>query len=339
MSTLLKRTKLRRDTFQTPPGSPAAKPTLAEHFLRWLDRRNPARNHHKLTRKNLYIFPSRRGFIFFIFVLVLWLLGTNYQNNLILALTFLLISIFIVSILHTYANLAGLEIQLKGAANAYVGDVLEFYVSVINPRKSLCDGLALRWQTSELSATKAQVPGFSSSLVSVPLLAIKRGVLSPPRLCVESEYPLGLLRCWTWLNFDVEALVYPQPLEVALRSTLTEDEHGDGEHPTSGGEDFSALHEYRAGDPLKHVAWKLYAKEQGLYTKEFSQNMSRERWLDFSQVDAVETERKLSALCFWALQFYQQDESFGLLLPGKKIPPNRGENHKAHVLECLARYE
>lgn len=329
MSTLSKRTSV----------FSALREQWQKRFFLWLDRRSPHRHQHSLTLKNLYIFPTRRGFMFLLFVMVLWLLGTNYQNNLILALTFLLISVFIVSILHTFANLAGLDITLKGAANAFAGENVEFFFSIENTSRRDSNGIALRWQESLLDASFCDSEQKTLTSVTVPLQTERRGHVRPQRLLMESEYPLGLLRCWTWLNFDAHALVYPKPIERPLANAAVADEQGDGEHPARGGEDFNALHEYVPGDPIKHIAWKLYARDRGLFTKEFSQNISRELWLDFFQVASNDVEQKLSALCFWALQFSSKDEQFGMILPGKKISPNKGENHKARVLEALASYE
>lgn len=310
-----------------------------DRFFKFVDRRNPSSNTHKLTLKNLYIFPTRRGFVFFLFLTVLWLLGTNYQNNLILALTFLLVSLFIVSILHTFANLAGLDVKLKGAANAFVGENVTFFIAVDNTTRRVSNGIAMRWQGSDWESDEFDSKEKSLSQIDVNILAAHRGHIRPQRLLIQCLYPLGLLRCWTWLKFDAHALVYPHPVELPLNSSAVVDDEGDGEHPAKGGEDFSAFHEYRPGDPIKHIAWKLYARDRGLFTKEFSQNISREIWLDFSQINTLDAELKLSALCFWTLELSAQDESFGLILPGKKIQPNKGENHKARVLEALAEYE
>ena len=57
-------------------------------------------------------------------MLLMWLLGTNYDNNLILALAFLLGSILITCILHTHASLAGLKVELMQIQEGFVGDEL-----------------------------------------------------------------------------------------------------------------------------------------------------------------------------------------------------------------------
>jgi len=318
---------------------PNIKSLWRKRFFRWLDRRNPSKSHHRLTSRNLYIFPTKRGLFFLVFVMVLWLLGTNYQNNLILALTFLLVSIFVVSILHTYANMAGLEIELKGAANAFAGEVAHFFFEITNTKNKASDGIQLAWQDSPLDSARIDVDGQATIKTKVGEVASTRGVLRPSRLLLESDFPLGLLRCWTWLNFDGHALVYPKPIELPLTSASVEDDEGTGDHPVQGGDDFSALNEYKAGDSLSRIAWKLYARDRGLFTKEFSQNISREIWLDFFHINTLDTELKLSALCYWALQFHMRDENYGLVMPNTKINPNKGENHKAKILETLACFE
>ena len=75
-----------------------------------------------LNRKNLYTFPNFTGLIYLLITAVIWLLGTNYQNNLILGLSYLLVSIFVVGILHAFANLAGISIRFVGARPAFAGE-------------------------------------------------------------------------------------------------------------------------------------------------------------------------------------------------------------------------
>jgi hypothetical protein len=95
-------------------------------FFHWLDKRVPLASSVFLTRKNIYTFPTLTGGSFLGLSLVLWLLGTTYQNNLILALSYLLISLIIVAIFHSYANLAGLQIKVLGAKPAFVGESVYF---------------------------------------------------------------------------------------------------------------------------------------------------------------------------------------------------------------------
>jgi len=310
-----------------------------ERIFMWVDRKNRPSNGHHLTRKNLFIFPSVSGFFLVMVIAVLWLLGTNYQNNLILALAFLLTSIFVVCILHTHRNLSDIRIEYAGSTPTFAGDEVEF-IFVLNTRlKKTVENLEVGWQGGYDRVVNIDIVGGDALKVKIPQPATLRGWQSPGRLLIQSYFPLGILRCWTWLSWDVRALIYPEPVASPIPAMSQVDADGDGLHPIPGGEDYSGVRHYRAGDSLKHIAWKAYAQGKGLYSKEFSQNASKELWLDFYEVPVSGIEAKLSALCYWALQLSQNDEDFGLKIPGKTIAPGRGENHRRQVLEALAMCE
>ena len=310
-----------------------------KRFFTWVDRRIFAENQHTLSRKKLYIFPSKRGFAYIAIVFILWLLGTNYQNNLILALAFLLTSVFVIAILHTHNNLASLKIEYTGASPTFAGDDVAFTFLLSTPAKHFTESVEMAWLDGDDMVVNIDVDPLIAISVQVPQMAKRRGWQKPGRMLVQSYFPLGLLRCWSWLSWDVAALIYPQPQAIGVSNSRVADVNGEGVHPVSGGDDYSGLKSYQPGDSMKHIAWKAFAQERGLYVKEFSQNVSQERWLDFNDISVTDVEGKLSAMCHWALYFCQNDEYFGVKLPGIIIDPDKGENHRRRVLEELARYE
>ena len=60
---------------------------------RYLERRQPASTSLKLRQNILYVLPTRYGLAMLLLAVILYLLGSNYQNNLILLLSFLLIGL------------------------------------------------------------------------------------------------------------------------------------------------------------------------------------------------------------------------------------------------------
>lgn len=308
-------------------------------FFKWIDKRSPAASSVLLTRKNLYTFPTVMGFIFLGLSLVLWMLGTNYQNNLILALSYLLISLLVVSILHTYANLAGLRFKVLGAKPAFAGEMLYFVLEVDEVRLKGCNNLNIRWWQGHNACFDFEPQqGSGAQQIMVGLYAHKRGYLRPGKLLIESTYPLGLIRCWTWINLDARAVVFPKPLKAQLPPKGKDDE---GEHGqlVSGGDDFAGLKEYRPGDPIKHIAWKHYAREQGLYSKEYASANQVDAWLEWHSFLHLPPEDRLSALCYWALEFDKLGIPYGLKLPGKQLPPSLDDGHRLTVLSALARFD
>jgi uncharacterized protein (DUF58 family) len=99
------------------------------------------------------------------------------------------------------------------------------------------------------------------------------------------------------------------------------------------------LRSYRAGDAPKLIAWKALAREQGLLTKEFSATASSELWLDWEQARGADVEARLSVLAHWVIQAEDFGQSYGLRLPGARIPPARGELQRRRCLEALALFE
>lgn len=308
-----------------------------ERFFRWLDNRQPRANDHGLHRKNLYIFPSVTGLAYLFLSLIVWLLGTNYQNNLILALAYMQISVFVLTILNTYHNLAGLRVQLRGADPGFAGEKITFHLwfSTTNPRG--CHYVTVQWQ-DEVPAIFDFEPG-QEHREKIYAQSRVRGRLRPRRLLIQSTFPMGLLRCWTWLRFDASALVYPAPIASDMPSGTSVGEEEQGRHAMlSQGDEFLGLRGYRPGDSLKHIAWKQYAREQGLLSKEFGEFTSSRIWLQWQDFFRGDQELCLSQMCYWVLRLNDQGSTFGLRLPDKEIPPASGPGHLQAVLTALAEF-
>jgi uncharacterized protein (DUF58 family) len=305
------------------------------HFYNWIDKRSPRAGSVKLTHKNLYTFPNRSGLLFLLLILVIWLLGTNYQNNLILAISYLLVSLFVASILHGYSNMAGLEVRFITAHPAFAGEPAAFVLELSSRHKAGCEHLELRWPGGDTQVLSLDYD--TPQQLTLWAKSNKRGHFQPGRLLVQSYFPLGIIRCWSWLNLDASALIYPQPLVSAEPHAYSQAGTAEGESMEVGGDDFHSLREYQPGDPIKHIAWKQYAKDKGLFTKEYQQALAAEKWLNWDSLNLPQ-EQRLSGLCYWALCYEQQQLVYGLQLPGLELAPARGSAHRQRVLSALAEF-
>ena len=111
---------------------------MQRRFQRWVNRRIPAAREVTLDQRRIFIFPSRTG-LFFLFCLAVMLLAAiNYQNNMSFALVFLLANVFLVSVLHTYANLSGLTIRGVSAQPVFPGQASEFRLRLSRKPKRHC---------------------------------------------------------------------------------------------------------------------------------------------------------------------------------------------------------
>lgn len=309
---------------------------LRSRFRKWVNRRIPPARAVTLDQKRIFIFPSKVGFFFALALLLMLVTAINYQNNMTYALTFLLATLFIIATLHTYANLSGLTIRALRAQPAFPGQQSEFSVQIERTRRRDHFGLRLKWPAS----TEGLVNLVDDDRVQVHLHTAvgARGWYSPGRLLLESTYPLGLLRCWTWVDLDLYALVYPQPQSSAELPGLATDKPDGSAIAVMGSDDFYGFRDYRPGDSLRQAHWKGLAKGQGLQSKQYQAYADRSVWLDWEMFDGLGVEQRLSHLCYWALEFDSADQEYGLRIPGALIEPGTGERHLERVLKELAVY-
>ncbi len=323
--------------------SRADTPALSQRWLRpfrqrwgrWLGRRLPPSIEVVLTQRRLFIFPSYAGLAFLFMLLVMLIAAINYQNNMAYALTFLLGSVFVVAVHHTFANLHRLKLRFISADSVFPGQQAAFAIRLSASGNRRYQGLRLGWQQPEMMV---EIPPGKALTVSLYHPVAQRGWYRPGRFLLETRYPIGLLRCWTWLDLDMRALVYPRPLEPPpLKRSGGSDTEGRVPSPGSG-EDIADFRDYRPGDSLRAVNWRAWAKGQALSTKVYGEPAGDSLWLDFQDFESGGTEQRLSWLCAMALAAAESDEAYGLRLPGQEIAPATGGAHRDAVLRALALY-
>ena len=118
-------------------------------WFRWLDRRIKPAREIRLDQSKIFIFPTRYGFFYLLTAVLLFIGGINYENSLILNLCFLLVSLFIISILHTFRNLSGLIIKAGNAEDSFAGGQALFDVILKRDNKKEYEGINLIWYDNE----------------------------------------------------------------------------------------------------------------------------------------------------------------------------------------------
>jgi uncharacterized protein (DUF58 family) len=289
-----------------------------------------------LVQKRVYILPTRPGIAFATALAVMLIGSINYNLSLGYILTFLLASMALVAILHTFRNLVHLRITSGRVEPVFAGETAWFEVFVENRSGYERCSIAL-WH--EGRPTRCDVASERGVTLGIPVAAPKRGWLAPGRITVDTRFPVGLLRAWSYVRPDMRCLVYPKPDDALL--PLPEPSGGKGEKRTAGGgsDDFAGLRAYQASDSPRHIHWKAVARGQSLQTKVFSGRAAAELWLDWAQLPPnLDLESKLSRLTRWVLEADQDGLRYGLRLPGMTLPPDAGEAHRLACLRELALY-
>jgi len=302
----------------------------------WLRRRAPRCRRAVLDQRRIFILPTRNGLYFLLMALAIFLGGINYGNSLILGTAFLLISLFMVSILHTFANLSGLVLEAGRAESAFAGEEAAFSLRLRAGSGRGHEAVRLSWGRA--------LPQFVDLIdrpeagVTLLLPVTRRGYYRPRRLKLETWFPLGLLRAWSWIDLDMAAYVYPAPIACAYPQRLDaggpEGELLAGE----GSDDFDGLRRYRPGDSPRQIAWRHYARSGELHSKQFVARRSAAHWLEWEMFAGLPVEQRLGRLCYWVRQLSERNQRYGLRLPGLELAPEQGREQERRCLEALALY-
>ena len=309
---------------------------VRRRFQQWWQSRLPLTDTTTLTQRNVYILPTRAGFMLGATLMVLLVSSINYQLNLGYLLTFLLAGCALVGMHVGHATLRGLQLHLLPPEPQFLGASTTLTLQLSSERKKPRHGIGL----SLLEATHwawTDVPAGGSAVVHVAFAPTRRGLQPVPALTAETRFPLGTFRVWTVWRPAAEVLVYPRPeLHPPALPPGAPRPGGAAASPAQASGDFDGGRAYRRGDPLKLVVWKKAAKSGELVSRDAQQAQPHALWLDAAKAGALDHEHRLSRLCAWVLQADKLGLDYGLRLPGTEVRPDSGELHRRRCLEALA---
>ncbi len=343
-----------------------------QRVAHWLARRIPPAPSLTLGYRNLFILPTPLGYQYLLLVGTLFILGTNYQNNLILALAYLLLSLFITTLLYCHQNLVGLELKALPTTPRFVGESASFEVALSTQRTryalqlmphrppvkrgwwhSLLNKQPERRQRPRL-LLQEQLPQLTEQgKLCVTLHPWRRGWLQAGRLEISSRFPLGLFKCWSLIDLQLATLIYPTPLACHMQPLISDP--GDKSTQTNPAahdeishqltrthsqkvEELSGLRPYKPGEAMSLIAWKQVAQGRGMVSKEFASEERSACWLSLAQAPGHTLEEQLSALCYQVQELTKQGQHFGLRLNEVRLAPGSGPDQLTQALHSLATY-
>ncbi len=314
--------------------------------MNWVERIAPviriARGPHdgdlRLDRRKIFILPTRAGLMFGVLLIIMLLTSVNYSLSLGYALTFLLVGVGVVSMLHTWRNLLGLTLRAGRAEPVHAGELAELGLTLHNPRGQARYAIELTVPRNAQS-TLIDVAAGVDQLIAVALPTDQRGWQIAPRMRLSTRWPLGLWQAWAWWHPQVQMLVLPRletPAAPLPESSSTGNEfNGRGR----GEDDFSAIRAFREGDSTRRLAWKAMARSgrDDLLVLEFEGGGGGQLWLDWSAMSAaLPPEDRLSRLARWVVDAESAGLSYGLRLNSVTIDRASGAAHRAECLQALA---
>lgn len=309
----------------------------------WFLSRRPPSDTIELTQRNVYIVPSRAGWMLGATLAVLLVASINYQLNLGYLLTFLLAGSVAVGMHLCHGTLRGLAMHLIAPEAQYAGAAAVFRVVLHNARRSVRYGIGLAVRGSGQWAW-ADVPAQGSETVEVAFKPTARGLHAVPPLTAETRFPLGTFRVWTVWRPAAKVLVYPAPELHPPPLPPADALPGQATSAVVSSQvagEYDGVRAYQRGDPRKLVVWKKVARAQAmgsneLVSRDTQQAQRRELWLDVQATGLPEMEARLSRLCAWVLMADRLGVDYGLRIGALQVNPSQGEAHRRRCLEVLA---
>ncbi len=279
-------------------------------------------------RPQVYLWPTVHGRWWIACLGVIFLMGWGYANNLALGLAVLLLAVTVVLLLEAHFNLDGLTPESCHVEDQFAGRPAEYRFVWRARRARPRRGLLLAWDgngggdPSPLPVLE-QKTGESRGF----LVFKRRGHHVATHLRLESSYPLGLFRAWSFHRLDVEAWSWPTPLPGPVPGLGLAPEEGEVEARPAlhGGDEPAELRRYVEGDPPARVAWKVLARGLPSHSRAFDAAGAPRRAFHWPWGQAGETERgRLAGAIHRA---YQERETWSLRVGENQLSWDGGEEH------------
>ena len=290
-----------------------------------------------LAGRRIYILPTALGIAFALMLFAMFLGAMNYANNLALGLAFMLGALALTAMHYCHRNLAGVLIRSAASEPVFAGQTARFRIALENTAPLARHELTIANDHSMANPQRVEPNGRAILEIEVP--APRRGLLPLDHFDLDTRHPFGLFRAWAHLHMDIKCVVYPKPSARGLPPPPLETDTGGAQDAVRGDEDFAGLRTFHPGDSPKRIAWKTYAKEQGLQVKVYAGTAVTSHLFDWDSLPGLALEPRLSQLCRWIEDAYAAGRAFGLRMPGVDIPPNIGPAHRQRCLTALALFD
>lgn len=160
----------------------------------------------------------------------------------------------------------------------------------------------------------------------------ERGLYKIGPIGIDWQDPLGLLRRKTVAG-TATLVVYPAPYELAGNTVL--DQLFVAEF-ASENQEFDSLREYTPGDPLRHVHWPSSAKYDEFVVAEYTGQRALDEMTVAGHAHTDGGELLARTILTLTERAFDAGLDVGVAVPGRRIEPGRGTDHRREVRRALA---
>ena len=163
-----------------------------QRIQQWIAKRFQVDGTKTLLQKDVLVFIYKQGFLYLVLILITFIAGINYANNLILGFCFLISAILCISFYLTFKQLHVLKIDLIAAEVGQVDQPLILKLRLNQP-SVMTRYLRIQWLQQEQLIYLDQ----QQHTLELAFFPKQRGLYEFGAMKIYSTYPLGLVRAWT----------------------------------------------------------------------------------------------------------------------------------------------
>lgn len=166
---------------------------LKAQLRQWMAKRFSLTSSKQLKQRDILIFIYQQGYLYLVLILITFIAGINYANNLILGFCFLISALLCISFYLTFKQLHQLEIEfiLPEVGRVNNSFILQVYLKQATPQQRYLY-LKVNDEIQPILFQDTQLK------LELSLKATMRGAMQIPPIQLYSTYPLGLVRAWSY---------------------------------------------------------------------------------------------------------------------------------------------
>lgn len=211
-----------------------------------------------IRQSHIFILPNRYGFYAGFLVLASFAMGYKVQNNFILLGVIFLFLVFMLSLIASVRNIQGLEINIDLEPYYFAGTMQHIRLSLRKDQPAF--NLKLTGPVGDMTLDMSN----AATGIMVPIGHLERGVHGVPALKIETVFPFGIARAWSWVRPPGDVVVAPMPSEHAVkaypRGNPAMAEAADQKRQQNNfADELGDLRDYADSDPPARIDWKRYA--------------------------------------------------------------------------------
>ena len=271
-----------------------------------------------------FIIPTKLGMHYLAINFTIFLMALTYRNNLILAVSFILIAYYISIMLKTHNLINNFEAyNLK--FNNQIKD--RFQIQLHGPNKELLQ-LSLLTSDQAWLACKRKQKINEQTVFNIP--SITRGKYQVIKIKISTTGLHNLFKVWIYKKSTDLFYIYPDVLESPILFESLNNHSID-----QSSLDFSHFQKYQEQMPARLIDWKTFARTGKLYTKVYQLENNSIVKVNINSVDG-EMEEKISKMAY-ALDYAKKNKCrFSFQTNTLKLSPSKAEKKYRQCMEYLS---